>query len=62
MEHKSILMRRKVHFNQNAFTDLELSNFTTFDKKLCVIKFCKSKNYESPSRIQTRLSDSYLTY
>lgn len=60
--HVNINAKKKVHFNQNAFTDLEFLNFTTYDQKLCIINIWKSKNYKSPIRIQTRLTDSCLMF
>lgn len=38
MRHLSILIWLKVHFNQNTFTSLEISNLTIFDPPKNVLK------------------------
>lgn len=54
MEHLSMLMWIKVHYNQNTFTILEFSKFTMFGNKISLRNFKKGKNCKRPSEIQTQ--------
>lgn len=48
MGHLSLLMWIKLHHNQNTFTGVENSNFTTVEQKLRFEFFWKGKNFKKP--------------
>lgn len=43
-----------VHYSQNTFTVLKVSNFTIFYQKKYILNFWKGTNYKSPCGIRAR--------
>lgn len=51
MGHLLVFIWIQVHYIHNAFTDLEFSNITIFDHKMCFKNVGKGSNFKSPSEI-----------